>query len=99
LSRIYRVHPAELDRRRVLKRVRHLTADEQLQLQDMYKRGWKRDALCVRFGISRRSLYRYLEGDIVDVEVGGFVASFWLRPGQLPAQIECWSRAADEAVA
>ncbi len=36
-----------------------LTAREVLRLQDAYERGWTVDALAVRYGISRRAVYRY----------------------------------------
>lgn len=95
--RIYRVHPADLDSRPVVKTTRLLTASEQDELRDLYARGWHRRALTTRYGISQRTLYRYLQGELVEGRVGDYTATFWLRKGYDPVRIESW--ALDEVVA
>jgi hypothetical protein len=47
--------------------------------------------LAERFGISVRTVYRYLVGDVVVVEVAGWVALYRVHGGG-PRQMTAWSR-------
>ena len=52
--------------------------------------------LADRFGVSVRTIYRWLDTEVVQVEVGGWAASFAIRPKgdqrPSPVQIDEWTR-------
>lgn len=90
--RICAVHPAEIDARPVIKWTRRLTASEQEEMRELHQRGWRVPALMARYDLPRRSVYRLLEGTLVEGRAGPFSATFWLRPGRDPVRIEAWVR-------
>lgn len=63
------------------------------ELQDAKKRGASIDGLAERFGISRRSVYRYLRGRVVRTYLlDGWSAFFFYDGERTPVRLTPWER-------
>jgi hypothetical protein len=95
--RVYRVHPAEFPpHQRPVRHPRALSPGDQEELIERYDAGWSIDALMRCYGISRRTVYRYVAGEVVVVRIGGWEAAFQVNPregrGEHPVRIGHWQR-------
>lgn len=94
--KIYRVSAAEFPAplRDSAHSLRVLSVDEIEELRERRAAGWKVQALMNAYGVSRRTVYRWVSGDVVSVQIGGWVAGFHILPGQSPQRLSSW-RVAD----
>ncbi len=76
---------------------RALTIPQLVSMTTAREAGIGADVLAHAIGISRRTVYRWMAAEVVEVEVEGWRARFVLRPGgegvrQGPVQLEAWRR-------
>lgn len=71
---------------------RLLGVDDALELRRLARAGWKPDALALAYGVSKRTVYRYLDGEVREIRVGKWRALFQMarERGSVPVRIGLW---------
>lgn len=72
---------------------RSLSAVQQNNIRKLRDEGWRVPAIAHLYGVSKRTIYRYMKGDLVDVTVGRFSATFLIEPGRNPRRAGPWREA------
>lgn len=73
---------------------RMLTPEQQEKVRQHRAQGWSADAIANLYGISRRSVYRYLKGELVEVRVGDYTTTFLLESDRNPRRAASWRKVA-----
>lgn len=89
-----RSHPVLRVRDGEMQELNHLSVERQAQVRYLRASGWNVSEIAAKYGVHRRTIYRYLDGEVVNVKVGDCVAPFRVRKGRDPVRVGKWERAA-----
>jgi transposase len=63
------------------------------EMRRLHRGGASMDAVAEQFGVSKRTVYRYLNAaEYFDIEVAGWIATFAVSEGKAPWRVSAWRR-------
>lgn len=69
---------------------RALSVDQVAEIRRLRRQGVRVATIALRYGVTARTVYRYLKGVTLPVNVSGWRADFVVAPGRIPRQVTPW---------